>query len=71
MRALTALVRVRAKAYSMVGSPEYMAPEIVGVGLADSKEKGYDETADWWSVGILLFEMIYGTPHSTHQKINK
>ncbi|ELR17437.1 Serine/threonine kinase [Acanthamoeba castellanii str. Neff] len=47
-------------AYSMVGSPEYMAPEIVGVGLADSKEKGYDETADWWSVGILLFEMIYG-----------
>ena len=64
---LTALVRVRAKAYSMVGSPEYMAPEIVGVGLADSKEKGYDETADWWSVGILLFEMIYGTPHSTHQ----
>lgn len=45
----------------MVGSPEYMAPEIVAVGLADSKEKGYDETADWWSVGILLFEMLYGS----------
>lgn len=58
---IDALLSDSAQAYSMVGSPEYMAPEIVAVGLADTKEKGYDETADWWSVGILFFEMLYGS----------
>jgi len=40
-------------AHSLVGSPEYMAPEII-------VEEGYDESVDWWSVGILMFEMLYG-----------
>ncbi|KAI3847155.1 hypothetical protein MKW92_011448 [Papaver armeniacum] len=38
---------------SMCGTLEYMAPEIV-LG------KGHDKAADWWSVGILLFEMLTG-----------
>ncbi|KAK1286780.1 Serine/threonine-protein kinase AtPK2/AtPK19 [Acorus calamus] len=38
---------------SMCGTVEYMAPEIV-LG------KGHDKAADWWSVGILLFEMVTG-----------
>ena len=38
---------------SMCGTVEYMAPEIV-LG------KGHDKAADWWSVGILLFEMLTG-----------
>ncbi|PKA61793.1 Serine/threonine-protein kinase [Apostasia shenzhenica] len=40
---------------SMCGTVEYMAPEII-LG------KGHDKAADWWSIGILLFEMLTGKP---------
>lgn len=38
---------------SMCGTTEYMAPEIL-------LSKGHNKDADWWSVGILLFEMLTG-----------
>ncbi|KAH7298171.1 hypothetical protein KP509_25G030400 [Ceratopteris richardii] len=43
------------KERSAVGTPDYLAPEIL-LGT----EHGY--TADWWSVGIILFELLTGLP---------
>ncbi|KAL6902193.1 hypothetical protein ACP4OV_005069 [Aristida adscensionis] len=40
---------------SMCGTVEYMAPEVI-------QGRGHDKAADWWSVGILLFEMLTGKP---------
>ena len=47
--------RNRQLAYSTVGTPDYIAPEVFG-------PKGYDETVDWWSIGVILFEMLVGYP---------
>merc|ERR1711916_371535 len=38
---------------SQVGTPGYVAPEIL-MGV------GHDKMVDWWGVGVLLFEMIAG-----------
>lgn len=40
---------------SFIGTMEYMAPEIVD-------GKGHTKSVDWWSTGILLFEMLCGVP---------
>lgn len=47
--------RNRKLAYSTVGTPDYIAPEVFG-------QAGYNETVDWWSVGAILFEMLVGYP---------
>ncbi|CAI0380495.1 unnamed protein product [Linum tenue] len=43
------------KKRSAVGTPDYLAPEIL-LGT------GHGCTADWWSVGVILFELIVGIP---------
>ena len=39
--------------HSYCGTVEYMAPEIIRGG-----ERGHDMTVDWWSLGVLLFELL-------------
>lgn len=45
----------RRKNRSAVGTPDYLAPEIL-LGT------GHGTSADWWSVGVILFELIVGIP---------
>ena len=41
------------KTTTLCGSPLYMAPEIF-------EGKPYGRSVDWWSMGIIVFEMIHG-----------
>ena len=45
----------REYAYSTVGTPDYIAPEVF-------TRKGYGQEIDWWSLGIIMFEMMIGYP---------
>lgn len=59
----------RLMAYSTVGTPDYIAPEIF-------IHQGYGQECDWWSLGAIMFECLIGwppfcseTPHETYRKI--
>uniref|UniRef100_A0A914C6Z0 non-specific serine/threonine protein kinase n=1 Tax=Acrobeloides nanus TaxID=290746 RepID=A0A914C6Z0_9BILA len=59
----------RAFAYSTVGTPDYIAPEVF-------QPNGYTKSCDWWSLGVIMYEMLIGyppfcseTPQETYRKV--
>lgn len=46
------------------GTPEYLAPELL-LG------QGYTKTVDWWTLGVLLYEMMTGLPPFYDENTNE
>ena len=54
---------------SLVGTPDYIAPEVF-------VQTGYTKSCDWWSLGVIMFEMLVGyppfcseSPQETYRKV--
>ena len=49
------LAKIATESNTFCGTPEYISPEML-LGT------GHDHTADWWALGILIYEMLCGIP---------
>ena len=49
---------------SFVGSPDYIPPEVIN-------GEGHNLMADWWSYGIIIYELLYGIPPFHDDKIER
>lgn len=52
------------EAFTFCGTPEYLAPEII-------QGAGHNKSVDWWSIGILLYELTVGIPPFYSRNVNE
>ncbi len=48
-------LKAEEKAFSVCGTPQYMSPEVIAAS-------GHDAQSDWWSLGIVIYELATGSP---------